>query len=280
MKLMDEYSALNQIKQLRKYNQVCSQLDIELLVLHILNIDKNRLFRDNPLLTKENLKELEALIERREKGEPIAYLTNNIGFWNLNLYVDDRVLVPRPETETLINEVLTKFDSKKRYVLDLGTGSGAIGLTLAKERPNWQVVCSDISFEALKVASKNMNLNSLEVFLVNSDWLSSFRDGQFDIIIANPPYISTTDLRVFSDGLKFEPIGALVSESDGLKDLKKIVESSSQMLVDDGYLFLEHGYDQSDMVFSFFNDFNFSCIRKYKDLNDDDRVCSGKLRRC
>ena len=280
MKLMDEYSALNQIKQLRKYNQVCSQLDIELLVLHILNIDKNRLFRDNPLLTKENLKELEALIERREKGEPIAYLTNNIGFWNLNLYVDDRVLVPRPETETLINEVLTKFDSKKRYVLDLGTGSGAIGLTLAKERPNWQVVCSDISFEALKVASKNMNLNSLEVFLVNSDWLSSFRDGQFDIIIANPPYISTTDLRVFSDGLKFEPIGALVSELDGLKDLKKIVESSSQMLVDDGYLFLEHGYDQSDMVFSFFNDFNFSCIRKYKDLNDDDRVCSGKLRRC
>lgn len=280
MKLMDEYSALNQIKQLRKYNQVCSQLDIELLVLHILNIDKNRLFRDNPLLTKENLKELEALIERREKGEPIAYLTNNIGFWNLNLYVDDRVLVPRPETETLINEVLTKFDSKKRYVLDLGTGSGAIGLTLAKERPNWQVVCSDISFEALKVASKNMNLNSLEVFLVNSDWLSSFRDGQFDIIIANPPYISTTDLRVFSDGLKFEPIGALVSESDGLKDLKKIVESSSQMLVDDGYLFVEHGYDQSDMVFSFFNDFNFSCIRKYKDLNDDDRVCSGKLRRC
>ena len=280
MKLMDEYSALNQIKQLRKYNQVCSQLDIELLVLHILNIDKNRLFRDNPLLTKENLKELEALIERREKGEPIAYLTNNIGFWNLNLYVDDRVLVPRPETETLINEVLTKFDSKKRYVLDLGTGSGAIGLTLAKERPNWQVVCSDISFEALKVASKNMNLNSLEVFLVNSDWLSSFRDGQFDIIIANPPYISTTDLRVFSDGLKFEPIGALVSELDGLKDLKKIVESSSQMLVDDGYLFVEHGYDQSDMVFSFFNDFNFSCIRKYKDLNDDDRVCSGKLRRC
>ena len=280
MKLMDEYSALNQIKQLRKYNQVCSQLDIELLVLHILNIDKNRLYRDNPLLTKENLKELEALIERREKGEPIAYLTNNIGFWNLNLYVDDRVLVPRPETETLINEVLTKFDSKKRYVLDLGTGSGAIGLTLAKERPNWQVVCSDISFEALKVASKNMNLNSLKVFLVNSDWLSSFRDGQFDIIIANPPYISTTDLRVFSDGLKFEPIGALVSELDGLKDLKKIVESSSQMLVDNGYLFVEHGYDQSDMVFSFFNDFNFSCIRKYKDLNDDDRVCSGKLRRC
>ena len=280
MKLMDEYSALNQIKQLRNYNQVCSQLDIELLVLHILNIDKNRLFRDNPLLTKENLKELETLIERREKGEPIAYLTNNIGFWNLNLYVDDRVLVPRPETETLINEVLMKFDSKKRYVLDLGTGSGAIGLTLAKERPNWQVVCSDISFEALKVASKNMNLNSLEVFLVNSDWLSSFRDGQFDIIIANPPYISTTDLRVFSDGLKFEPIGALVSELDGLKDLKKIVESSSQMLVDDGYLFVEHGYDQSDMVFSFFNDFNFSCIRKYKDLNDDDRVCSGKLRRC
>ena len=277
---MNGISALNQIKELKKSKKVCSQLDIELLILHILKIDKNVLFRDNPSLTEENLLELEALIERREKGEPIAYLTNNIGFWSLDLYVDDRVLVPRPETETLIKEVLEKFDTQKRYVLDLGTGSGAIGLTLAKERPNWQVVCSDISLEALKVASKNKNRNSLDVFLVNSDWSNSFKSYQFDIIIANPPYISPTDLRIFSDGLKFEPTGALVSESDGLRDLKKIVQSSPQMLADGGYLFVEHGYDQSDMVVSFFNNFNFSCIRKYKDLNDDDRVCSGKLERC
>ena len=277
---MKGISALNQIQELKKSKKVCSQLDIELLILHILKIDKNVLFRDNPSLTEENLLELEALIERREKGEPIAYLTNNIGFWSLDLYVDDRVLVPRPETETLIKEVLEKFDTQKRYVLDLGTGSGAIGLTLAKERPNWQVVCSDISLEALKVASKNKNRNSLDVFLVNSDWSNSFKSCHFDIIIANPPYISSTDLRIFSDGLKFEPTRALVSESDGLRDLKKIVQSSSQMLADGGYLFVEHGYDQSDMVVSFFNNFNFSCIRKYKDLNDDDRVCSGKLERC
>ena len=213
-------------------------------------------------------------------GEPIAYLTNNIGFWNLSLYVDDRVLIPRPETETLIKEVLCLFDSRERWVLDLGTGSGAIGLTLAKERPNWNVICSDVSLDALEVASKNMKQNSLHVSFINSDWLSSFRNRHFDIIISNPPYISPTDSRILSDGIKFEPLKALVSELDGLKDLENIIEASSQILADDGYLFVEHGYDQSDRVVSFFNKFNFSDVRQYKDLNDDDRVCSGKLKRC
>ena len=277
---MDQYSALNQIKILKKTCKVCSQLDIELLVLHILKIDRNILFRDNPLLTEENYNKIVKLIYRREMGEPIAYLTNNIGFWNLSLYVDNRVLIPRPETETLIKEVLRLFDSRERWVLDLGTGSGAIGLTLAKERPNWNVICSDVSLDALKVASTNMKQNSLHVSFVNSDWLSSFRNRHFDIIISNPPYISPTDSRILSDGIKFEPLKALVSELDGLKDLENIIEASSQILADDGYLFVEHGYDQSDRVVSFFNKFNFSDVRQYKDLNDDDRVCSGKLKRC
>lgn len=277
---MDDYSALKQIKLLTQSSTLSSQLDIELLVLHLLNIDKNVLYRDNPSLTKETCNELKDLIKRREKGEPLAYLTNQIGFWNLSLYVDNKVLVPRPETETIIQNILETFSSKQIKVLDLGTGSGAIGLSLAKERKNWEVICSDMSLEAIKVTEKNMLMNSLNVSLVNSNWLAAFKNECFDLIVSNPPYINPSDPRVLSDGLKFEPIEALVSDSEGFKDIEQIVKESCKSLNNSGYLFLEHGYDQADQVVSIFENYDFSQIRTFKDLNGDDRVCSGKLNKC
>ena len=277
---MDDYSALNQIKLLTQSSTLSSQLDIELLVLYLLNIDKNVLYRDNPSFTEETFNELKELIKRREKGEPLAYLTNQIGFWNLSLYVDNKVLVPRPETETLVQNILETFDSKQIRVLDLGTGSGAIGLSLAKERKNWEIVCSDMSLEAIKVTKKNMLMNSLNVSLINSNWLAAFKNEYFDLIVSNPPYINPSDPRVLSDGLKFEPIEALVSDCGGFKDIEQIVKESSKSLHNSGYLFLEHGYDQSDKVVSIFENYDFSQIRTFKDLNGDDRVCSGKLNRC
>ena len=277
---MDDYSALKQIKLLTQSSTLSSQLDIELLVLHLLNIDKNVLYRDNPSLTKETCNELKDLIKRREKGEPLAYLTNQIGFWNLSLYVDNKVLVPRPETETIIQNILETFSSNQIKVLDLGTGSGAIGLSLAKERKNWEVICSDMSLEAIKVTEKNMLMNSLNVSLVNSNWLAAFKNECFDLIVSNPPYINPSDPRVLSDGLKFEPIEALVSDSEGFKDIEQIVKESCKSLNNSGYLFLEHGYDQSDQVVSIFENYDFSQIRTFKDLNGDDRVCSGKLNKC
>ena len=277
---MDDYSALKQIKLLTQSSTLSSQLDIELLVLHLLNIDKNVLYRDNPSLTKETCNELKDLIKRREKGEPLAYLTNQIGFWNLSLYVDNKVLVPRPETETIIQNILETFSSKQIKVLDLGTGSGAIGLSLAKERKNWEVICSDMSLEAIKVTEKNMLMNSLNVSLVNSNWLAAFKNECFDLIVSNPPYINPSDPRGLSDGLKFEPIEALVSDCGGFKDIEQIVKESSKTLNNSGYLFLEHGYDQADQVVSIFDNYDFSQIRTFKDLNGDDRVCSGKLNKC
>ena len=274
---MDDYSALNQIKLLSQSGTLSSQLDIELLVLHLLNIDKNVLYRDNPSFTEETCNELKELIKRREKGEPLAYLTNQIGFWNLSLYVDNKVLVPRPETETLVQSILETFGSKQIRVLDLGTGSGAIGLSLAKERKNWEIVCSDMSLEAIKVTKKNMLMNSLNVSLINSNWLAAFKNECFDLIVSNPPYINPSDPRVLSDGLKFEPIEALVSDCGGFKDIEQIVKESSKSLHNSGYLFLEHGYDQSDKVVSIFENYDFSQIRTFKELNGDDRVCSGKL---
>ena len=277
---MDDYSALKQIKLLTQSSTLSSQLDIELLVLHLLNIDKNVLYRDNPSLTKETCNELKDLIKRREKGEPLAYLTNQIGFWNLSLYVDNKVLVPRPETETIIQNILETFSSKQIKVLDLGTGSGAIGLSLAKERKNWEVICSDMSLEAIKVTEKNMLMNSLNVSLVNSNWLAAFKNECFDLIVSNPPYVNPSDPRVFSDGLRFEPIEALVSDCEGFKDIEQIVKESCKSLNNSGYLFLEHGYDQADQVVSIFENYDFSQIRTFKDLNGDDRVCSGKLNKC
>jgi release factor glutamine methyltransferase len=277
---MDDYSALNQIKLLTQSCTLSSQLDIELLVLHLLNIDKNVLYRDNPSFTEETCNELKELIKRREKGEPLAYLTNQIGFWNLSLYVDNKVLVPRPETETLVQSILETFGSKQIRVLDLGTGSGAIGLSLAKERKNWEIMCSDMSLEAIKVTKKNMLMNSLNVSMINSNWLAAFKNECFDLIVSNPPYINPSDPRVLSDGLKFEPIEALVSDCAGFKDIEQIVKESSKSLHNSGYLFLEHGYDQSDKVVSIFENYDFSQIRIFKDLNGDDRVCSGKLNKC
>mgnify|MGYP001326856342 FL=1 len=250
------------------------------MVLHLLEIDRNTLYRDNPPLTVEIRNKLKELTQRREKGEPLAYLVNNIEFWNLSLYVDQNVLVPRPETEILVQKVLEILDKKKIRVLDLGTGSGAIGLSLAKERANWEVVCSDLSYEALKVTSKNMISNSLCVSLVNSNWLSAFKNEYFDVIVSNPPYINPSDPRVYSDGLKFEPKQALISDSGGLHDIERIVKETSEILNNTGYLFIEHGYDQSDFVVSIFETCGFSQIRTFKDLNGDDRVCLGKLNRC
>ena len=164
--------------------------------------------------------------------------------------------------------------------MDLGTGSGAIGLSLAKERANWEVVCSDLSYEALKVTFKNMIRNSLDVSLVNSNWSSAFKNEYFDVIVSNPPYINPSDPRVYSDGLKFEPKQALISDAEGLYDIERIVKETSEILNNNGYLFIEHGYVQSDLVVSIFESCGFSKIRTFKDLNGDDRVCLGILNRC
>ena len=277
---MNDCLASQLVNSLIQSSSISSRLDIELLVIHVLEIDKTILYRDDPLLTSQELERIKKLIERRETGEPLAYLTNNIGFWNLDLYVNRKVLVPRPETEVLVQNVLEGFNSERIAVLDLGTGSGAIGLSLAKDRPDWLVTCSDISLDALKVASINMSKNSTNVQLVNTDWLNSFKSKNFDVIVSNPPYIDSSDPRIFSDGLKYEPIEALVSDSEGLGDIKKIIQQGSKMLKEKGCLFLEHGYDQSDKVVDIFKSYGFSSIKSHKDLNGHNRVCVGQLNKC
>ena len=277
---MNERSSLNQINIISKDTHLSTKIDIELLILDLLKIDKNILYREDPVLSSRQLKELEALVRRREQGEPLAYILKSKGFWSLDLFVDENVLVPRPETEIIIEKILESFDTSEKTVLDLGTGSGAIGLSLSKERKDWGVFCSDISFDAIKVARKNKYKNEVDAIFINSDWLEAYADNTFDIIVSNPPYIDPDDPSIHSDGLKYEPIHALISGQKGLKDIEIIICQSKEILVNKGSLFIEHGHDQSREVELLLEKYNFSDIRKFQDLNGDDRVCSGKIFKC
>ena len=277
---MNERSSLNQIHNISKDTRLSTKLDVELLILDLLKIDKNILYREDPVLSSRQLKELEALVRRREQGEPLAYILKSKGFWSLDLFVDENVLVPRPETEIIIEKILESFDTSEKTVLDLGKGSGAIGLSLSKERKDWGVFCSDISFDAIKVARKNKYKNEVDAIFINSDWLEAYADNTFDIIVSNPPYIDPDDPRIHSDGLKYEPIHALISDQKGLKDIETIICQSKEVLVNKGSLFIEHGHDQSGEVELLLEKYNFSDIRKFQDLNGDDRVCSGKIFKC
>ena len=277
---MNERSSLNQINIISKETHLSTKLDIELLILDLLKIDKNILYREDPVLSSRQLKKLEVLVRRREQGEPLAYILKSKGFWSLDLFVDENVLVPRPETEIIIEKILESFDTSEKTVLDLGTGSGAIGLSLSKERKDWRVFCSDISFDAIKVARKNKYKNEVDAIFINSDWLEAYADNTFDIIVSNPPYIDPDDPRIHSDGLKYEPIHALISGQKGLKDIETIICQSQEVLVNKGSLFIEHGHDQSGEVELLLKKYNFSDIRKFQDLNGDDRVCSGKIFKC
>ena len=277
---MNERSSLNQIHNISKDTRLSTKLDVELLILDLLKIDKNILYREDPVLSSRQLKELEALVRRREQGEPLAYILKSKGFWSLDLFVDENVLVPRPETEIIIEKILESFDTSEKTVLDLGTGSGAIGLSLSKERKDWGVFGSDISFDAIKVARKNKYKNEVDAIFINSDWLEAYADNTFDIIVSNPPYIDPDDPRIHSDGLKYEPIHALISDQKGLKDIETIICQSKEILVNKGSLFIEHGHDQSGEVELLLEKYNFSDIRKFQDLNGDDRVCSGKIFKC
>ena len=185
---MSETNSLELIDKLSQENldQYCSKEDIELMVLHTLEINKNTLYRESPSLDDNELKKIAHFIERRNLGEPLAYLFGNKGFWNLDLFIDENVLVPRPETELLVEKILSLYDSKPLRLLDLGTGSGAIGLSLLSERPSWEVYCSDLSLKALKVAQENKKNNLVNAHLVNANWLSAFEVNSFDVIVSNP----------------------------------------------------------------------------------------------
>ena len=252
-------------------------LDLELMACSLLDVERSKLLAFPITLNQEIKDEFRSMIRRRIDGEPLAYILGKKSFWSLDLEVNNQVLVPRPETEVLLEDILLNFNQTNLSLLDLGTGSGAIGLSLKKEKKEWDVYCSDISINALEVANKNSLKNNLEVNFVCCDWLNAFKTNSFDLLISNPPYIKSDDIRLKSDGLSHEPLEALVSGATGKEHLFVIATSSKRFLKKGGYLYLEHSPCQANELKLFLKELNFKNISEIFDLNGDKRVIKAQL---
>lgn len=256
-------------------NTNCDRIDLEQIFLFILNITRSDFYSKSYYLSSEDYKKLYDMIDRRNDGEPLAYILGKKGFWNIDLIINEHVLVPRPETETIMELVLNSYDQQPIKVLDAGTGSGAIALALASERINWLIYALDKSENSIQIAIDNMINLGLYVGFFRSDWLDSIQSFSLDVIVSNPPYIALGDLRLKADGVSKEPVEALVSDNQGLADLNKIIKDSFRCLVKGGRIFVEHAPEQSDLVEEFYKESNYTAIEVHKDLNGDNRVSSG-----
>ena len=256
-------------------NTNCDRVDLEQIFLFILKITRSDFYSKSHYLSSEDHKNLGDMINRRNDGEPLAYIVGKIGFWNIDLKVNKHVLVPRPETETIMELVLDSFDQQSIKILDAGTGSGAIALALASERKNWLIYALEKSENSIKIAIDNMNNLGLRVGFFRSNWLDAIQSSSLDVVVSNPPYIDANDLRLKADGVSKEPIEALVSKDQGFADLNKIIKDSFRCLVKGGRIFVEHAPEQSDLVEEFYEESNYTAIEVHKDLNGDNRVSSG-----
>ena len=255
-------------------NSLSAKLDVDILLCKVLSCQTTYLHAwPEETLTVEQQQEFETLIARRKAGEPIAYLTEKRGFWTLDLAVTEATLIPRPDTETLVECVLDKL-SAQNVILDLGTGSGAIACALADMRRDISVFAMDFSMAALQVAKQNSQTQN--VGLWRGSWSQALADNAIDIIVSNPPYIAADDPHLQQGDLKFEPQSALVSGVDGLDDLRQIVSDAPRCLKSGGWLMVEHGYDQAKAVSALFSDAGFSGVEGVKDMAGQDRVTYGQ----
>lgn len=281
------------------------KLDAETLLTHTL--EKNRAYlyaHGDELLSSQILSQLTFFYEKRISGMPLAYVIGEKEFWSLSFKVSSDVLIPRPETEHLVEIALEVLDGRKippgpplekggntredlvkarnvvthvskteTHVLELGTGSGAISIALAKERPDWHIFACDNSPNALKIAEENAHrllTENHQLLFQYSHWFQQIPKKKFSAIIANPPYIKINDPHL--QNLSFEPLNALVSGPDGLQDIREIIEQSPDFLSPHGYVFLEHGYTQAQDVRTLFQSAGFSGIETCTDLSGNDRI--------
>jgi release factor glutamine methyltransferase len=254
-------------------------LDTEVLLGFVLGKPRTylRAWCDNTL-TDEQIAVFNALIQQREQGAPIAYLTGTREFWSRDFTVTSDVLIPRPDTELLIGlslELIPKNQAVK--LIDLGTGSGIIAVTLAAERPNAQVIAVDASLAALNVAKYNAQQHQLtNIEFYQSDWFSNVPKMQFDLVISNPPYIDPEDEHLQQGDVSFEPKSALIADNQGLSDIEIIADKACGYLKPAGHLLIEHGYNQAARVQAIFNALAYDKVQSYRDLSGQPRVTYGQ----
>ena len=254
-----------------------ARLDAELLLSHILDKPRSYFFTwpEKELSGKEHAA-YENIVGQRKQGTPVAYLTGEREFWSLRLKVTEATLIPRPDTELLVKLALAKKLPANAKVVDLGTGTGAIALAIAKEQPAWQITAVDKSPEAATVARENAVSNQINnVRVVEGSWCEPLADLSVDMIVSNPPYIRSDDEHLLQGDVRFEPVTALASGIDGLDDIRVIARASFAALKPGGYLLLEHGFDQGEAVQAILQDAGLPGLKPIRDLSSHDRVTSA-----
>lgn len=251
-----------------------AKLDAEVLLLHILSKPRSYLFAwPDEQLRDEQYTQFTMCVSRRVNGEPVAHIIKEREFWSLPLEVNNSTLIPRPDTETLVEYALSIELEDTANVLDLGTGTGAIALALASEMPNWQVTALDFSADAVALAKRNQEKLAINnVTVKQSDWYQSVVGQCFDLIVSNPPYIEEGDEHLSQGDVRFEPLSALVAEDEGMSDIKHIIDKGRAHLKPGGYLLIEHGYQQAIKLQQYFAQMAYTNILTIKDMSGCDRV--------
>ncbi|MES3025990.1 MAG: peptide chain release factor N(5)-glutamine methyltransferase [Pseudomonadota bacterium] len=251
-------------------------LENRILLCHALGMTRVSLItQDRRALDAAEAARLEALVARRLAGEPIAYIVGQREFFGLALQVTDAVLIPRPDTELLVELALERLPEHGR-VLDMGTGSGAIAIAIAHTRPDARVSALDVSEAALAVAGANAARHGAQLRFLHSDWFGAVAGERFELIVSNPPYIADADPHLAQGDLRFEPIGALSDGADGLAALRTIVAGAAAHLAPYGHLLMEHGYDQAAQVRALLSEAGYTDVRSWRDLADIERVSGAR----
>ncbi len=254
------------------------RLDAELLLSQVTGWSRTR-FRAWPeqALSAQQQAGFDRLVAQRAAGHPVAHLLGEQGFWSLPLAVNDTTLIPRPDTECLVERALSLPLPEDARVLDLGTGTGAIALALASERPAWRVQACDAQPGAVALARANARTLGLTVDVRLSHWFSELPPACFDLVVSNPPYIASNDPHLSEGDVRFEPASALVSGPDGLDDLRLIIARAPDWLESGGWLAVEHGHDQSAAVSGLFAKAGFVAVQTHRDYGGRERLTLGRL---
>lgn len=254
-------------------------LDAEILLAHAISQSRTFLFTHPEYdLSEDEIQTFTSYCDKRKQGVPIAYIIGEKEFWDITLKVTEDVLIPRPETESIVAWVLEHAKMRRQRLLDLGTGSGAIAIAIAKARPSWRLCATDNSDKALAIAKENAEQYGLEnIDFIQSNWYDNINPTWgFDFIVSNPPYVTEAEYQSNVDNLKTEPKGALVSSHQGLADLEKIITKAASYLYPQGWIVLEHGFEQGAGVRDLLNTSGFQQIETLKDLAGLDRTTLGQ----
>ncbi|HTD06771.1 peptide chain release factor N(5)-glutamine methyltransferase [Undibacterium sp.] len=255
------------------------KLETRILLMHALGLTRIQLITQSDLeLDAGQIASLQSLIQRRINGEPIAYITGEREFFGLSFQVTPDVLIPRADTELLV-ELALQYAPQHGSLLDMGTGSGAIAIAVAHQRPDLQVTALDVSPAALQIAGQNAQriLSPMRLQLLQSDWYDALHDRQFDTIVSNPPYIVKDDQHLSQGDLRFEPVNALTDHADGLSAYRSIIGGAGAHLQQGGWLLMEHGYDQAEAVRKLLTKHGYGQVQSWRDLAGIERVSGGIL---